>query len=195
MVARGGVIDFDEAAEVAVYDAARENGARLLGCAPEDVAVTTSASQAIAQLAGWLRPGRGENVVSIDLEFPSNTYPWFRVAKDTGAEVRLVAGRDDPAALTLERIAESVDDRTAVVAVSHLGFAAGHRFDPAALAELAHAHGALLVLDATQSAGMIPLDVRAAGVDALVAGGYKALCGPFGAALCYLAPALCERFD
>jgi selenocysteine lyase/cysteine desulfurase len=66
--------------------------------------------------------------------------------------------------------------------------------DLARLAELAHTHGALLIVDATQSAGMVPLDVTASGVDALLAGGYKWLCAAFGAAVCYLSPALAARF-
>jgi cysteine desulfurase/selenocysteine lyase len=62
--------------------------------------------------------------------------------------------------------------------------------DLTALAEVAHAHGALLIVNATQSAGAIPIDASATGADATIAGGYKWLCGPFGAAVMYLAPHL-----
>src|SRR5437763_221326 len=95
----------------------------------------------------------------------------------------------------LDDIARLVDEHTAALCLSHMQYATGLRFEPRELAELAHAHGALLILDASQSAGMVPLDVRASGVDVLVTCGYKALCGPFGAAVCYLRPELRERFN
>jgi len=194
-IALRGVIGFDEEAEIRVLETARQGAARLVGARPDDIGITTSATQAVTQVAWWLKPGGGSNVVSIDLEFPSNTYPWFRIAEETGCEVRLVKALSDPAALSVERIAEAVDDRTSVLCVSHVQFGTGHRLDAAELAALAHAHGATLVLDATQSAGSVPLNVTRDDVDVLVAGGYKALCGPFGAALCYMKPELRERFN
>jgi selenocysteine lyase/cysteine desulfurase len=194
-IATGGVTGFDEAAEVAVFEGARNGAATLLNADPDDIAIVASATQAIDQVAWWLRPGPGTNIVSIDIEFPSSTYQWYRIAEETGAEVRLVRVLDDPASLSLDRIAALVDDRTAALCVSHMQFATGHVLDAAALAALAHAHGALLILDASQSAGMVPIDVRASHIDVLVACGYKALCGPFGAAICYLRPAIRERFN
>ena len=187
-----GTIGFDEAAETRALEAPREAAARLLGVRPEDVAIPTSATEALAQMAWWLRP-RG-NVVSIDLEFPSVTYPWLRVAEETGADVRLLEAGSDPASLSLDALARLVDERTEVVCVSHVQYATGHRFDARALAELAHAHGALLVLDATQSAGVVPVDAAACEVDVLVTASYKWLSATFGAAVCYVRPELHERF-
>ncbi|HEX6262067.1 MAG TPA: aminotransferase class V-fold PLP-dependent enzyme [Actinomycetota bacterium] len=193
-IAGRGTIGFDDDAEAAVYDGVRSRAARLLGAEPADVAVTTSASEALGQVAWWLRPGEGENVVSIDIEFPSVTYAWMRVAEETGVEVRLVRALEASGGLSLEDVAELVDDRTAAVCVSHVQYATGHLLDLRGLADLAHAHGALAVVDATQSAGMIPIDVREADVDVLVSGGYKWLCATFGAALCYLHSRIAERF-
>jgi selenocysteine lyase/cysteine desulfurase len=193
-IAGTGTMRFTDEDEARVYEGAREAGARLLGCDPVDIAVTTSATEAINQVAWWLTPERGTNVVVVDMDFPSAVFAWKRVAEETGCEVRYVRALHDPASLSFDRVAGAVDDATAVISVSHVQFATGHVFDAAALSELAHAHGATLVLDATQSAGMIPIDVRAAGVDVLVAGAYKWLCSAFGAALCYLSPAVAERF-
>jgi selenocysteine lyase/cysteine desulfurase len=190
-----GTTWFDEAQETGVLERTRGAAARLLNADPDAIAITTSATEAFCQVAWWLRPAAGANIVSIDLEFPSVTYPWFRVAAETGAKVRLVQARDDPESLSLADIAAQVDDRTAIICVSHVQFATGHRFDLEALAELAHGHDALLVIDATQSAGMVPIDVAASGVDVLVAGGYKWLGAMFGAAVCYLGPSLLERID
>jgi cysteine desulfurase / selenocysteine lyase len=189
-----GTEGFDDEAEARVYEGARAAGARLLGTDPACIAVTTSATEALGQVAWWLRPGAGTNVVSIDIEFPSVTYVWYRLAQESGVEVRLVQASRDPASLTLEDVAKLVDDRTAAVCVSHVQYATGHILDLGELSALAHAHDAVLVVDATQSAGMVPIDVAASDVDVLVSGGYKWLCASFGAALCYLRPELAERF-
>jgi selenocysteine lyase/cysteine desulfurase len=189
-----GTAALDEEAEIEVFEGTRRAAAALVGADPSEIAVTSSATLALCQIAWWLRPGEGTNVVSVDLEFPSSTYPWFRIAEETGAEIRLASARDDPASFSLDALAALIDDRTAVVCVSHVQYATGHRLDPRALADLAHSQGAKLVLDATQSAGAIPLDVRAADVDFLVAGSYKWLSSSLGAAICYIRPELLDRF-
>lgn len=194
-LAGGGTVRFDDAAEAAAYEPARNAAARLFNTRPEQIGITTSMSEALCQVAWWLRPAAGSNIVAVDLDFPSVTYVWMRLARETGCEVRLVPALADPAALSFDDIAALVDDRTAAISVSHVQYATGLVLDVSRLADLAHSHGALLLLDATQSAGMIPLDAAASGADAIFAGGYKWLCATFGAAVCYLAPALAARFD
>jgi cysteine desulfurase / selenocysteine lyase len=189
-----GSAAFDEEAEVAVFEGTRASAAKLIGARTDEVAITASATLALGQIAWFLRPGRGENVVSIDLEFPSSTYPWLRLAEETGAEVRLVRRRDEPVGLSIDDVTALVDSRTRVLCVSHVQYATGHRFDPAELAALAHENGALLVLDASQSAGTVPLDVRADDIDFLVATSYKWLCSSIGAAICYIRPELVADF-
>ena len=88
-----------------------------------------------------------------------------------------------------------MDEHTAVICVSHVQYATGHRLDPAGLVELARSVDATLVLDATQSAGVVPLDAAALGVDVLVSSGYKWLCSAPGAGICYLRPELWEQLD
>jgi cysteine desulfurase/selenocysteine lyase len=193
-VALRGSAALDEEAEIAVFEGTRAAAAKLIGAEPDDVAITASATLALGQIAWFLRPGRGENVVSVDLEFPSSTYPWLRIAEETGAEVRLVQRRDRPAGLSLDDVAALVDRRTRVLCVSHVQYATGHRLEPAELAALAHTHDALLLLDASQSAGAVPLDVRRDDVDFLVATSYKWLCSSFGAAVCYIRPELLADF-
>ena len=83
-----------------------------------------------------------------------------------------------------------IDERTAVLCLSHVEYGTGQLHDLARFAKQAHAHGALLVVDATQSAGQVPIDVQAAGADAVAASTYKWLCGPFGAGIMYLSPGL-----
>jgi cysteine desulfurase/selenocysteine lyase len=194
-IAGRGTVGFDDEIEKRVGDVPRAAAARLLGARPDDVAVVTHATEALCQLAWWLRPGEGENVVSADLEFPSVTYPWLRLARDTGAEVRLAPALRDPASFSLDTLAAAVDQRTAAICISHVQYATGHRLDPAGLVELARSVGATLVLDVTQSAGVVPLDAPALGADALVTSGYKWLCSAPGAGICFLRPELWERLD
>ena len=161
----------------------------------EQVAVTTSVTEALSQIAWSLRPESGSNVVSIDLEFPTVTYPWMRVARDTGAEVRLVSAAGDPDNLSFEALAEAVDRRTAAISVSHVQYSTGFRYQLEELSELAETNGALLIVDASQSLGAVPIDLSSVRIDALLCAGYKWLCGPFGAALCYVGERLLERLD
>ena len=190
-----GTTGFDEAAETGCLEDARKAAAELLHAHRDDVAIVKSATEAFGMFAWWLQPAAGTNVVTVDIEHPSTAYPWLRVARETGAEGRLVRVWDDPASLSLDAVAELVDDETSVVVASYVQYSTGYRFVLRELAELAHAHGALLAVDATQAAGMAPVDVGADDLDLLVAGGYKWLCGPFGAAVAWLRPELRERFD
>ena len=192
-LAQNGTLSFDEAAEQNVFSSLHEMFASLIGANPRDIAVGSSFTELVASLAWAMMPGSGENIVGVDVVFPSTIYPWLRVAHTTGCEIRLLGTADyyaDP-----EELMGLIDDNTAVVAISHVEFGSGQRYNLQSLAEAAHSHGALLVVDATQSAGAIPIDVSCDGVDILVAAGYKWLCGPFGAAVMYVAPHLQTRFE
>lgn len=192
LAVRGSAAFFDNVD--AILKGPRIAGARLLGVAAKDVAAATSVSEVISQVAWWLYPRAGQNVVSTDLEPEAVTLPWLRVAEDSGAEVRLAALRDDPAALSLTRIAELVDRNTVAICISHVQWITGYRLDLKALADLAHAHGALLIVDAMQSAGVVPIAAAACDVDVLVTGSYKWLCSFGGVAACYMRPELSEQF-
>ncbi|HEX2032075.1 MAG TPA: aminotransferase class V-fold PLP-dependent enzyme, partial [Actinomycetota bacterium] len=100
-----GTTGFDEDAETAVLEGARDAAARLLGAPRDNVAIATSFTEALSQVAWWLRPGAPANVVSTDVDFPSVTYVWHRIAEETGLEVRLAPVLDDPQAFDVERLA------------------------------------------------------------------------------------------
>ena len=189
-----GTTWFDEVEELRVLDRARAAAASMFNATEDEIAVVSSATELLCQLAWHVHPVAGENVVSIDSEFPSVVYPWWRIAQDTGAEIRLLPVRDAPATLTVDRLAGLVDSNTRAICVSLVQYWNGARLDLGALSKLAREAGAVLIVDATQAAGAVPIDVCATPVDALVTGGYKFLCGPFGAAVGYLSPSLLEDF-
>lgn len=184
-------MDFDEETETGVFENVRVEAAEMLGAKQDEIAVVSGATEGFCVVAWSLRLPRGANIVSTDAEFPSVVYPWSRLSEEKSLEVRLARNQDG---IVDERELEKlVDDRTAVLSISHVEYGTGQRFDPHWLAELAHSHGALLVMDATQSAGLVPLDVRRDGIDVLVSGGYKGLLGPFGAGILYISENLDEQ--
>lgn len=192
-VASGGTIGFDEEAETKALENARKEASLLLGAHQDEIAVVSSATEGICSLAWSLELKSDANVVSTDADFPSVVYPWMRLAREKSLNVRLARNRDG---VVLEQELEQlVDDRTAVISISHVEYGTGQRFNLHWLSELAHSHGALLLVDATQSAGLIPIDAHKDGIDALIASGYKGLLGPFGAAVLYLRRELAETLQ
>ncbi len=165
--------------------------AKLLAVDPVEIALTRSTTEGLNAIAAALPWKRGDNVVITDQEYPANAIPWYHQAHLHGIEVRVVRSQDGK--LPLNAFVEAVDRRTRVVAVSHVQFGSGFRVDLAGLSELAHAHGALLVVDAIQSVGAIPVRPRDLGVDTLACGGYKWLCGPEGTGFLYVRRELAEE--
>lgn len=192
-VAENGSNHFNEEAEQTVFDDLHRQAARLFHASPTDIAVGSSTTELLSSLAWAVMPGPGTNVVSTDVSFPASVYPWRRVANHTGCEIRLARSQGDT--VDPNRVKDLVDDNTAVLALSHVEFRSGQRWDLASFSEIAHRHGALLVIDATQSAGAVPIDAPGMGVDAVATGAYKWLCGPFGVAVMYLAPPLATRLE
>ena len=156
--------------------------AELLNARSAEIALVPSTTAGIGIVAEGIPWVAGDNVVTLDNEFPSNLYPWLNLAS-RGVETRRVAtqrGRVDP-----NRLAEACDARTRLIAVSWVGYASGWRLDVAELAQMAHDRGALLMLDAIQGLGVFPLDVADTGVDFLAADGHKWMLGPEGAGIFY----------
>jgi len=188
-----GTVHFDEEAETQVFDSLREVGARLLGARPDEIAGASNASESLCSIAWALSPGPEQNVVSSRIEFPSVVYPWLRVSLTTGCQVRLT--KDENHVIDPDELLGLIDDRTSAVCISHVQYSTGQRLDLRALADVAHRHGALLIVDATQSAGAVPIDVVADDVDILVTSGYKWLCGPFGAAMMFVRRELHDELE
>jgi selenocysteine lyase/cysteine desulfurase len=133
----------------------------------------------------------GDNVVVDDLHYEGALVVYRQLEKRRGIELRIVRHRDG--ALTPADFARQVDARTRLVSVSYVSSVNGLRHDVRALADMAHAHGALMYVDAIQAVGMIPVDVRADDVDFLCTGTYKWLLGGFGIAPFYIRKALLDR--
>jgi len=192
-VALNGSNNFDDNSEETVFGEFHQVVSQLINAGPDDIAAGSSATELLCSLAWAISPSKDQNVVSTEIVFPSTVYPWQRVASSTGCEIRLAKEKNN--FIHINEIITLIDQHTAVVCISHVEYGNGQTFDLHLLAEAAHEHGALLVVDATQSAGAIPIDVQACPVDALISGAYKWLCGPFGAAFMYLSPHLQTKLE
>lgn len=154
--------------------------ARLLGGTPEDIAFVSSASEGINAVCGLIDFRPGDNVVINDLEFPSVALPWLRM-KSRGVEVRVVRHRNWE--ISADAILAAVDSRTRLLALSHVSYVNGLRHDVERISAALQGTGTVLLLDATQSMGVLP--VPAAVADFVVSSTYKWLLGTHGLGILY----------
>jgi cysteine desulfurase/selenocysteine lyase len=188
-----GTVSFDEEAEIGSVENTRAAFARLYNCSEDNIAITTSATEGLCQVAWGLQP-KG-NILAVDIEFPSGVTAWARVTKQTGANIKFIRIKDRPADLMLDEIIDNIGDNTSVVCISHAQYSNGLVTDIHALAEACHQKNAKCVIDAVQSTGIIPIDLSNSKIDALVTGGYKWLCGPFGAAALYISDEMKQTIE
>lgn len=172
---------------VARAERARTAFARVLHAAPDDVAVTTSASAGVSAVASALDFGERDTVVTTDLEFPTIGQIWHAQER-RGAKVVHVPAEPDNT-LSLERLAAAINERTAIVSVTHVSYRNGSLLDIEEITRLAHEHGALVLVDSFQAAGAVPIDVEALGVDFLAGGALKYLLASPGVGYLYANPA------
>ncbi len=163
------------------YEAFRADVARVLGASVDEVAIEPNVSAGLVGIASTFDYAARPKVVVSDMDFPTDGHA-FLAAR--GAEVEFVRS-PDRVRVPLELFERAVDERTSAVCTGHVYFTSGAIQDVAALAEICHRKGARLVVDAYQSIGAFPFDVRASGVDYLVGGTLKWLMGGPGVAFLY----------
>ena len=158
------------------------------------IAIVPSASYGIATAAQNISIEANDNIIMVDEQFPSNYYVWERKARENGAEVFMVkppTSTENRGKIWNERILSSINAKTKVVAIAHVHWADGTKFDLKAIRKRTKEVGAYLVIDGSQSIGALPFDVQEIQPDALICVGYKWLMGPYSMALAYYG----EAFD
>ncbi len=178
---------FDLGEALRLYEQARVALARLVGARPEDVALLQTCAAAISQVALGLRLRPGDEIVTVDQEYPSNAYAWHVAAQRASALIRTVRSQPDYS-LPTESVVAAIGPLTRVVAVSWVQFQTGAVLDLAAISAACRRYGAWLVVDAIQGLGVLPFDLHRMGVDAVCGGTHKWLCGPLGQGFLALAP-------
>jgi kynureninase len=171
----------------------REKFAKIIGAQLHEVAIAPSVSAAISSIATALDYSKRNNVVMADMDFPTLAYQWL-VKERLGVECRFVESPDR--IYTLPELFESkVDSKTALVATSRVFFTSGYIQDVRAVADIAHKHGAYILIDDYQGTGQVPIDVVRLDIDFLVTGTLKWLMGGPGLALVYIREGLIPQLQ
>lgn len=167
----------------ASIDETRKKAADFLGAHASEIAFLPSTSWGLNLVAQSFPWRDGDNVVGDDMEFPANVYPWMMLEK-RGVEYRLAKSREGR--ITVDDIAARVDTRTRVVAVSWVAFHNGWVYPIEEIGQFCREKGVLLVVDAIQGLGALPMNVGEVPVDVLVADAHKWLLGPEACAIFYV---------
>ncbi|HEY7207962.1 MAG TPA: aminotransferase class V-fold PLP-dependent enzyme [Gaiellaceae bacterium] len=172
-------------------EAARASFAGLVNASPDEVAVTTSLSAGVSALATGLRFAGRSKVVLTDWEFPTIGQIWH-AQEARGARVVHVPAADD-GTIPFDGFERAIDDDTLLVSITHVCYRNGAMVDVDKVVRLAHERGACVLLDAFQSIGSLPVDVRELDVDFLGAGVLKYLLGSAGLGFLYCRRELVEK--
>ena len=162
--------------------------APLIGAGPGEIAMLPNVTIGqTAVLSSLTYEGARDGIVMTDLDFPSVRYVYDGLAARLGARIEVVPS-DDGVSIDTERLLAAIDERTRLVAISHVLFRSAYIMDVAAICARAHEVGALVSVDSFHAVGVIPVDVRALGVDFLTGGVLKWLCGGPGGCFLWVAP-------
>jgi selenocysteine lyase/cysteine desulfurase len=183
-----------KAGRVAAEAGARSKAilAELLRCPASSIALLHNTSEGMNVVAQGLRWNPGEAVLGMDREYPANVYPWWNLESRGVRFVRIEPSHSEEDLAGLER---ALSEDVRVVAISCVNWLSGWVMDLRALGEVCRRRGVLLVVDAAQALGVVPLDPQAAGIAALAASAWKWLLGPVGLGVFYCSPELLPRLD
>jgi len=174
----------------AVYDSA----ARLLNCAPDEIALVENATRAWDAVFYSIPFHSGDRIVTGCSEYCSNYMALLQIARKTGVEI-VVVGDDDSGQIDLEQLSDVVDERVKLVALTHVPTSGGLVNPAVEVGAIARQAGALYLLDACQSAGQMPIDVRVIGCDFLSTTGRKFLRGPRGTGVLFVDRERIDRLE
>lgn len=166
---------------------------KLLGGSPNEYALVTSTGIGISIVAQGINLKEGDNVVVPEREHWNNSFPWLQLEKK-GVEVRF-AKLDEDNSIDPETIEKLVDHKTRIVAIAAVRFNSGFRPNLAAIGKIAHAKGALFLVDAAQAAGMIPINVEQDQIDIMAGCGFKWLLGLYGTGYLYVSKRVVEMIN
>jgi selenocysteine lyase/cysteine desulfurase len=170
------------------YEGLRVAAAKLIGADRSEIALVKNTSEGIATIAMGIDWRPGDRMVGFREEFPANLLPWKRL-QSRGVEVEWLSIHDP-----LDRIDEACRGAR-LLAISYVNYLSGHRVDLAAIGEICRRRECFYFVDAIQGMGAFPIDVEAAGIDALAADGHKWICGPEGCGLLYVRKSRQDEVD
>jgi cysteine desulfurase/selenocysteine lyase len=173
---------------MAACDGLREATARLINASPREIAIVKNTSEGIATMAGGLTWKAGDRIVAFTEEFPSNYYPWLRLAKQ-GVQITWLSIYDP-----VEKILEAIPGAR-LLAISHVNYLSGYRVDLTSIGRACRQHNCFFFVDAIQGMGVFPIDVKASCIDALAADGHKWMLGPEGNGVLFVREELLDSIE
>jgi selenocysteine lyase/cysteine desulfurase len=159
-------------------DRIRASIGKIIHAEPDDIALTAGASAGFAAVAAGIDWKKGDEVIVARGEFPAHFATWLPYEKAGKLRVKVIASAER--FISADDYLSAISARTRIISASLVRFDNGARLDAKRVADACHAAGALFLLDASQCAGALPIDVGATGADFLVSSGYKWLLGPYG---------------
>ncbi|HLI09634.1 MAG TPA: aminotransferase class V-fold PLP-dependent enzyme [Ktedonobacteraceae bacterium] len=171
----------------------KQKFAKIIGAQPHEIAIAPNVSTALSSIAASLDYSSRNKVVIGDMDFPTVPYQWL-VKQRLGVEVGFVESPDH-IYTPPELFENAVDDKTVLVATSRVFYTSGYIQDVRAVADIAHKHGAYILIDDYQGTGQIPIDVNALDIDFLVSGALKWLMGGPGLAFVYVREGLIPKLE
>lgn len=180
--------DFFENSEIL-----RNEFSRLINCIdPNYCAIISSVSYGIATVVNNISLNKGDEIVVVNEQFPSNYYSWDVAANKSGAKLKIISTTNEKerGKSWNENILNAINASTKVVTMPHVHWTDGTKFDLEAIRKACDNVNAYLIIDGTQSVGAMPFDVQEIRPDALVCAGYKWLLGPYSIGMAYYG----ERF-
>ena len=170
--------------------------AKILNCHRDEIAFIKNTGEGLSIVANGIEFRPGDRIVTTNVEYPANIYPWMEQARRHGCELIMVPEESDAngcRVAPIEKILEAAaHPRTRLVTLSHVEFASGQRLDIAPIGKLCREQGKLFCVDAIQTLGILPVDVQSMYIDFLSADGHKWLLGPEGAGIFYIRRELIE---
>ncbi|HYV55469.1 MAG TPA: aminotransferase class V-fold PLP-dependent enzyme [Chitinophagaceae bacterium] len=157
--------------------------ASVINSPKDNIALIPSVSYGMAVAKQNIHLGASDEILVLDRQYPSNVYAWMELAKETGAKIITVRKNEDQN--WTEAILHHVHERTGLVAIPNCHWTNGELIDLKKISAATRTYGAKLVIDASQSAGVYPMDIQAIRPDFLVTAGYKWLLGPYGLSYFY----------
>ena len=161
----------------ALLQETRGRFAGIVGASPEEIAFVKNTSEGLSFVAAGFPWRDGDNLVTTNMEFPSNIYPWMRL-QARNVEVRMVSAREGK--ILKEDLFKACDGKTRLIALSSVEFMNGFRNDLSSIGEYCQKNGIFFCVDGIQSLGVLPMDVKSFGIDAISADGHKWLMSPEG---------------
>ena len=173
------------------YERTRAAAARLVNAQAAEIAFMRNTSDGISAVANGINWRAGDNVITWGAEFPSNVYPWMRLAQERGLDLKMAPDHDGR--VDTDELLSMVDERTRVVTVSWVQYASGFRADLRKIGRFCRERDIIFMVDAIQGLGGLKLDVERDSVDAFAADAHKYLLGPEGIALLYVSNRVIDR--